>query len=239
MYGNLKFDIDELPKLKEDIVSSFNELNHNYQYKLHYDEEKNMIFQQIENRKFVLGVDYIGPSLYYAKTHGLSNEQILSYSISTREIGGHLVFPKNQFLVNHQRKSINQIRSYRFNERIDYFLFELKQWYEGTNRVSAAAPVLEGNREWFKQFDSFKGYIDCFLLKDFVNSVYEPYDLTSLENDSFARVIHEHPDLPYGKSYPERLEKAYIPADYSIYIEGCVYAIRSRTRRMRPKFTKL
>lgn len=239
--GDLDFEIDTLDELKSDMVSCFNQLNPQLVNAFCYHPEDNAISQNIGSDRLSLGIDYIGPSRYYAKKSGLSDLQILTFSLYTRELGGHLIFPTERYSAGNSFKSLNEIRSYRFKERIDYFLFELKQWYLGKNQVNAAKAVLDGNRKWFEQFSDFKGYIDCFRMNDFVNKDYEPYDLASCEGTRYLRVITEHPDLDlsYGGSYSVQLERAYIPEDYSAYIEGCTYAILQRTRRLDSKFTKL
>ena len=237
--SDLDFEIDTLDELKSDMVSCFNQLNPQLVNAFCYHPEDNTISQNIGSDRLSLGIDYIGPSRYYAEKRGLSDLQILTFSLYTRELGGHLIFPTKRYPAGNNYKSLNEIRSYRFKERIDYFLFELKQWYLGKNRVNAAKAVLEGNRKWFEQFSNFEGYIDCFRMNDFVNTEYEPYDLASCEGARYRRVITEHPDLSYGGSYSVKLERAYIPEDYSAYIEGCTNAILQRTRRLRSKFTKL
>lgn len=237
--GDLDFEIDTLDELKSDMVSCFNQLNPQLVNAFCYHPEDNAISQNIGSDRLSLGIDYIGPSRYYAKKSGLSDLQILTFSLYTRELGGHLIFPTERYSAGNSFKSLNEIRSYRFKERIDYFLFELKQWYLGKNQVNAAKAVLDGNRKWFEQFSDFKGYIDCFCMNDFVNAEYEAYDLASCEGTRYLRVITEHPDLSYGGSYSVKLERAYIPEDYSAYIEGCTNAILQRTRRLDSIFTKL
>ena len=63
------------------------------------------------------------------------------------------MLPTERFRVNDKiLKSLNEIKSYRFEERMDFFLFELKCWYCGINKVSASKNIFQGNRESFMQF---------------------------------------------------------------------------------------
>lgn len=230
----IEYEIDSLPYLKEDISVCLNKINCAHKYKVEYDEEKNTISQNIENQNYILGVDYIGPSSYYAKKRGIEEKVIILLCVITREIGGHIVFPTDRHLANEQEKSLNEIRSYRFKERIDYFLFELKQWYLGKNEVKASKNIFNGNKKWFMQFNNFKGYIDFFLLNDFVDENYDVYDLSSYDNSShsYKSRISEQPYIEYSGNYTKDLERAYIPQNYSIYIRGCVFAIKNRTKRI-------
>lgn len=101
--------------------------------------------------------------------------------------------------------------------------------------VSASKNVFEENREWFVQFENeFKGFIDYFRLHDFVDDNYDVYNLASYKDGILTEIITEHPDINCNcnDNYPEALQEAYIPSDYSNYIRGCTYAIQNRTKRM-------
>lgn len=227
----LDYEIDSLSCLKRDIS---NVLNNDPKITILYNEEKDIITQNIKNKDYKLSVDFIGPSRHHAKCRKVKEDVILISQILSREIGGHIIFPSERFTVNNVEKSINEIRSYRFKERIDFFLFELKQWFGKNNKVKAAQPVFDGNKDWFSQFIDFKGYINYFKLNDFVNENYEVYDLSSynIKNCNYCRLIYGQPKIEFTDSYPQALQDAYIPEDYNSYIEGCVFAIRKRTDRM-------
>lgn len=118
----MKNDIDELEAIKTDIVTTINLINKDWKFKFQYDKETNTIHQCVNGRVYKISVDYIGPSDYNAKQKGIDDLTIFDFWYNTRSIGGHLIFPTNRYKVNEQSKSINEIRSYRFKERIDYFL---------------------------------------------------------------------------------------------------------------------
>lgn len=229
----IDYEIDNFYCLKEDMVKCLNCLNKN-SFPLQYNREKNMIYQKINNVNVVLGVDYIGPSNYYLDKKRIDKDIKVLINIESRCIGGHLLFPTKRSHVGKVNKSLNEIRSYRFKERLDYFLFELKSWYIGENQVTASKEVFEGNRKWFEQFDDFKGYINYFLLNDFVNSNYDIYDLSSYDNEyeSYKKVITEQPKIEYSGDYQAALENSYIPKNYYVYVKGCIRAIKKRTQSM-------
>lgn len=235
LFEQINYNIDTLSQLKEDLVKRLNDINNKPINSIEYDCEKNEISQDVNQKKIILGVDYIGPSRYHAKCRGIKDDIIIAFSYATRELGGHMLFPTSRFAVNEQKKSLNQIRSYRFEERIDYFLFELKCWYAKENKVSASKNVLDGNKDWFNQFEkNFEGFIDYFCMNDFVDDKYNVYNLASYKDRNFSEIITEQPNIDYRcNNYPKALQDAYIPVNYINYIRGCTYAIQCRTKRMR------
>lgn len=237
---NIEYEIDKLSKLKKDLSNKLNDIN-KFCNPIVYDESEDAIFQNVNGKQIKLSVDYIGPSRYHAECRKIDKEIILAFLYATRELGGHILFPTQQYLINDSiKKSLNEIRSYRFKERIDYFLFELKCWYNNENKVSASKNVFEGNRAWFMQFgDLFENFIDYFCLNDFVDDDYNVYNLTSYNciKGKYSEKITSHPAVKYdpahdNNDYPKVLQNAYIPSDYSKYIIGCTHAIQSRTKRM-------
>lgn len=230
----IKYEIDNSPSLKKDISAYLNNANKGHKYRIIYDEKDNAINQTIDNITYNLGVDYIGPSRYFLEKDGIKEDVIMLICIATRYIGGHILFPTTRYSVGNQQKSLNEIRSYRFKERLDYFLFELKRWYNGENKVEASKNVFESNKKWFLQFKSFKGYIDYFLLNDFVDTNYDIYDLSSYDGskNKYKNIILDQPSVKYTGNYQLDLEKSYIPKVYSNYVLGCIKAIKNRTSRI-------
>lgn len=59
-------------------------------------------------------------------------------------------------------------------DRFDLTLECIKNYYEG--KGSPLSWVIEADREWFEQFVSFSGFIDFFLLNDWVDEQYQVID---------------------------------------------------------------
>ena len=239
--GGIEYEIDTLPQLRNNLSKKLNIHNPNHQPQIEYNVNDDTLFQTINKETCILGVDYIGPSRYYLEKRNIEKDVIVLMNVMiTREIGGHILLPTMRFKVNEQMKSLNEIRSYRFKERIDYFLFELKQWYLDNNKVSASRNVFNGNRKWLSQFDSFEGYINFFMLNDFVGKVddaYKVYNLSSynINSMSYLTFIEEQPKIEGTNNYFLNLENAYIPKNYINYALGCCNAIKKRTERMETK----
>ncbi|MGL4981387.1 MAG: DUF6994 family protein [Treponemataceae bacterium] len=88
----------------------------------------------------------------------------LKYKVRT--IGGHIIFPahmKDGFTVN-QERGINGTISDRF----DLTLECIRRFYQGEQ--SPLYDVLARYKDFFDLFVDFKGYIEFFLLQDFVDS---------------------------------------------------------------------
>lgn len=184
--------------------------------------------------------DFIGPSSYYANEQKLSKKEILEYIIDTREFGGHMIWPSISIGIgryddkgNEIRKSINQGRSYCFKERMDYTIFDIDNWYNSKfdNMNKIFKLILDGNSQWLRQFgdgdNGYRNFIDFFVLEDFVNKNYEPYDLLSYDNQkmTYSNLITKHPYrinncIPQGK------------VQYQKLIEGCLYGINERSKKM-------
>lgn len=215
----VKYKIDDVPFLKKDITFYLNNINETHKHTIKYTDSDNTIHQTLKDQLYNLGVDYIGPSRYYLTKQKIKEDIIALISISSRFIGGHILFPTNQFEVNKQLKSLNQLRSYRFKERLDYFLLELKKWYANQNEIKEIERVFNGNKEWFLQYGNFNGYIDYYLLNDFVDENYNVYDLTSYDSliCCFQKTLTKQPTIEHTGDFLHDLEAAYIPQDYSLY----------------------
>lgn len=178
-----------------------------------------------------LTCDYLGPSTYYASKIGISDEDILEYVISTREFGGHMMWPSLETGIDRYdkdgkkiMKSINTARSYCLRERLDYTLYEIKRWYlnEKDKGTKIFQKVLDANEVWFNKFGNFDAFIKVFAFQNCIdpNSL-EPYDFESYNGRGYNKVIENKKE--YADNYiPQSLES------YKNYIEGTVYAIRQR-----------
>lgn len=186
-----------------------------------------------------LTCDYLGPSTYYA-TNKISNHDILKYVILTREFGGHMIWPSLQTGIGRFdkygkeiSKSINTARSYCLRERLDYTLFEIRQWYlnkqiEGTTIFQK---VLDANKSWFDRFgngeEGYKTFIEAFVFQDSVdpNSL-EPYDFESYNGTEYEKLVQK-------KRFNAN---DYIPEEqvtYKKYIKGTVNALLKRDERIK------
>lgn len=82
-----------------------------------------------------------------------------------RTIGGHIIFPahkKNGFTIN-QARGVSRL----ICDRFDLTLECISRFYK--NEDSPLSKVLTNYKGFFDLFVDFKGYIDFFLLQDFIN----------------------------------------------------------------------
>ena len=189
--------------------------------------------------KLRLTCDYLGPSIYYAAQQ-FSNEDVLQFIVDTRIFGGHIVWPS--LLVGIGRfddkgieitKSINTARSYCLRERLDYTLYEIREWYiNGGNMENPIfQAVLEGNRCWLEKFgcgeDGYKKFINVFVLNDMVTpDTFEPYDFESFNGKDCNKVIKKR----------KRYADDYIPKDkksYKNYILATISVLNKRDGRIK------
>ena len=189
--------------------------------------------------KLRLTCDYLGPSIYYAAQQ-FSNKDVLQFIVDTRIFGGHIVWPS--LLVGIGRindkhveitKSINTARSYCLRERLDYTLYEIREWYinGGNMGTPIFQAVLEGNGCWFEKFgcgeDGYKKFINVFVLNDMVtHDTFEPYDFESFDGKDCNKVIEKR----------KRYANDYIPKDkksYKNYILATISALNKRDKRIK------
>lgn len=98
-----------------------------------------------------------------------------------RTIGGHIVFPahkKNGFTIN-QARGISRI----ICDRFDLTLECIKRFYK--DEENPLSNTLINYKDFFDLFIDFKGYIDFFLLQDFIDQ--EELIRFSLPFDNFKR----------------------------------------------------
>ncbi len=189
--------------------------------------------------KLRLTCDYLGPSMYYAAQQ-FSNEDVLQFIVDTRIFGGHIVWPS--LLVGIGRfddkcdeitKSINTAKSYCLRERLDYTLYEIREWYINGGKMGTPIfqKVLEGNRSWLEKFgcgeDGYKKFINVFVLNDIVTpDTFEPYDFESFNGNDCDKVIKKS----------KRYANDYIPKDkniYKKYILATISALNKRDGRIK------
>lgn len=120
---------------------------------------------EADGTRFVLGSDTIA-TRHRRKLHHLYtqlpdevNDAFLRRSYT---ICGFMVFPVSQGSLN-QRRGIHP----RIQDRWDLTLEAIRRFYEGgTNPL---ATVMDRHAEFFELFGSFQGYVNHFLLGDFVD----------------------------------------------------------------------
>tara|TARA_R110001592_G_scaffold35475_1_gene120649 strand:- start:290 stop:1006 length:717 start_codon:yes stop_codon:yes gene_type:complete len=142
---------------------------------------------------------------YKGKLDGwLSDSDKVKFQQKVRTIGGHIVFPahkKNGFTIN-QARGVNRKISDRFDLTLECF----RRHY--TNEESPLTNTLESYSDFFKLFKDFKGYIDFFMLQDFIENNGEIK--FSLPFDDFNRsALPENKEeyLSYMKSTIELIDK--------------------------------
>ena len=97
------------------------------------------------------------------------NRYVEEYLRRTYTIGGSVILPRH-------RNSINQMRGCNRNiqDRWDLTLKCIRDFYEGKENILSWC--MEQDRPFFDTLGSFEGYVDFFLLNDWVESDYEVID---------------------------------------------------------------
>lgn len=84
-------------------------------------------------------------------------------------IGAEILFPRHP-------NSLNGMRgfSWQIMDRFDLTLDCIRKFYDGL--PSPLTWVLESDRAWFDHFLNFRGFVDFFLLNDWIDSSYQVID---------------------------------------------------------------
>ena len=116
-------------------------------------------------------------------------------------IGGYIIFPSerinNQMTINGARGVNKKIR-----DRFDLTLECIRKYYK--NEDSPLNETFERYKQFFNLFESFKGYVDFFLLQDLVTSDYlsikyfVPFE--SFEDYPLPNDIEEYKQYMYNLS---------------------------------------
>ena len=175
--------------------------------------------------KIGLGMDYIGPSINWAQEAGLEEREILKFINVSREIGGHLIWPRWIYDGKYRINPFYSINKYRGGlkgvfDRIDYTLLYLKLWFEGEDEPFR--DVFNANRVWLNKFVDFTGFIQYYKLDSFVEFGKET-KIKSLSTFNCKNKQYEELRPKSKPHIPNCKEK------YEQYIEGCNYIICSRT----------
>ncbi|MEC5340774.1 hypothetical protein NGC82_15760 [Enterococcus casseliflavus] len=187
------------------------------------------------NEEIFLRSDYIGPSRAKALKAGLSGYEIFDFLHKTRQIGGHMLWPKHN---SKRRVTINTIRaSSRYEDRFDLMLYGLREWYVGNEEKLKNKALVDElnykdgiNERWLNHFgtgrtglDKFKKFVNFFQLKSFCDEDYNIHDLTTFDESAGKFISILENDL--GR----------VPKDYDgfkTYVAGSVHCIEERTKAL-------
>ena len=234
------FDIDQrddpdvgCKKLYDDeIIAFFGNSNDVENWKQKYGTKPPFYTIRIIEKQFLFSSDYIGPSVYWARERGISDDRIRDFLTICRRLGGHILFPRG----GKRQKGIdtpNQAKagSKGVYDRIDWFLQLIKIFYASKSRKDYLYEAnlllpdgfrniqnfndkfnhiyssLENYKDEFLYFKNFEGFCNCFkLVGSLVDREYNVVEMT--------------------KFFP------ILPENYEEYIENLCNAIEARNDRL-------
>lgn len=129
----------------------------------------------------------------------------------TETIGGIVIWPSNRI---GKDQTINGARGFNslISDRLDLTIECIRRYY--LNQESPLYDIFKKYDDFFRLFEDFKGYVDFFLLQDFVNSDYTKVNI-AVPFDNFK-------SIPVPKTVDEYI-------GYMNYTEGL---IKARNRRI-------
>ena len=92
-------------------------------------------------------------------------------------IGGMIIFPRHRNSLN-QRRGIHP----KIKDRFDLTLECIRRYYMGQGEFNPLKNVLEKDSRFFQLFGDFKGFIDFFLLQDWVSEKYQINFMLKFDN---------------------------------------------------------
>ena len=156
--------------------------------------------------EFVLSSDSIAHTYSNIKSttdivKKIDAEELEKFVSLCSTIGGYIIFPSerinNQMTINGARGVNKKIR-----DRFDLTLECIRKYYK--NEDSPLNETFERYKQFFNLFESFKGYVDFFLLQDLVTSDYlsikyfVPFE--SFEDYPLPNDIEEYKQYKYNLS---------------------------------------
>jgi hypothetical protein len=139
----------------------------------------------------------------------LTDIEVIELKYKVRTIGGHIIFPAHEnkgHTINQDRGTITKIA-----DRFDLTLECIRLFY--LNIQNPLSEVFSRYKDFFDLFIDFKGYVNFFLLEDFIG-----------ENDNINFVL---PFNNFKRSpLPESIE------EYRLYKNNIVVLINKRNERI-------
>lgn len=125
-------------------------------------------------------------------------------------IGSEIIFPSE---LRGGTQTINRARGWhrKIGDRFDLTLECIARWYQGED--SPLADVFDRYCDFFEWFGDFQGYVNFFLLQDFVDDKYQVNILTDF--DDFQ-----------SSPLPQTVEQ------YTAYLQGLTDALTLRAKRI-------
>lgn len=182
-------------------------------------------FYTIKIDNILLSSDYIGPSVYWARKRGVSDDKIRNFLAQCRTIGGHIVWERGRGLkykVNTSRSGSDGVY-----DRFDWTLLLLKIFLSDKKR-DINTFIDEANKfipEKFRNTDNtntkFTNLFNAFQSSNWLKSYEfvefcEQFKLHGSFVDSQNNIVETAPLFPF------------LPTDYEQYIDSVCKAINKR-----------
>lgn len=196
-----------------------------------FDKKPPFYTIKVKSKEYLFSSDYIGPSVYWARKKGITEEKIRDFLTICRRLGGHILLPRGRSRPE-GTETPNQAKggSNGVYDRFDWMLHLIKIFYSSRNqkeeylrqancllpkahrqkfndkfdRIYNSLAFYEDEFYYFGSFEKFCEHfklIDSFVVKE-KNGSYEVKDMTSL--------------------FP------ILPANYNEYIDNLCKAIERR-----------
>ncbi|MBD5429272.1 hypothetical protein [Lactobacillus sp.] len=162
--------------------------------------------QIVNGDEIVLGADIICGYKSLIKYYPDFDKWIKAYSLIRSKINLHYLWPR------HNLPTINTLRYTIYKDRIDYTLFDLKNYFAGNKTLMMPAYNNLLTQKWLSQFhDDFALFINNMKLNMFVDKEYNVLNIAT----QFSKVIEEIPP------------KSEINKSIPLYIEGILCLVRA------------
>lgn len=167
--------------------------------------------------EFILTSDSVIPTFKWSQRirELIPNDELMAFNAIGYTIGGMMIFPGNRvdgkWTINQARGCAKQIR-----DRFDLTVECIRRHYNGDE--SPLSGVLQRYARFFELFQSFRGYVEFFLLQDLVSADFSSVRLSE-PFDNFASS-----PIPDGVG------------DYNAYRAASIAFIEARNKRILASF---
>ena len=175
-----------------------------------------LLHHESELGEFYLSSDAIGHTYRNVKKMSdivgkVNAEEMASFHSHCRTIGGYTIFPSKKI---DNKMTINGARgvNHKIQDRFDLTLECIRRFY--SNADSPLTDVLVRYSAFFNLFDSFRGYVDFFLLQDLVD-------------EEYSRIKYWHHFESFNDSpLPKNL------SEYYVFKKAVIDFVRARNQRV-------
>ena len=158
--------------LYEDPDDCDDELYKDLAIKYNLECKKCNLFVDVNNQKIKMSADIVCGVKSFKNLGSSTPEFLSNYAKIRSSLKLHFIWPQ------HKAPTINTLRYLKYNDRIDYLLYDLKHYFMGKETPMQKANQNNSTKIWLDTFaGDFPKFVREMHFEDFVNENYDVLDI--------------------------------------------------------------